>query len=252
MSYRPSSAAPRNRGAAIVIALLLVALTAGACAAPAPTPTPTRLPTATPLPPTATAVPSPTPVPTAPPTVAPTAAPTKAPGGLPAVHPAGARTGIAGVDAIIAAFLTNKIEDRRPLMRYLTTPCTTAQGGGGPPKCAPGQADGTLVEVFPFSVAEGEFVRRDGIDRILQFDLTGLYGVYRVPATTYRTEYWPAGEHAIVFVRPADPVSSVAPVLQVILYVQEGTVVRLVRTPFVQPWPPAESAGAQWVLAPLP
>lgn len=239
---------PRPGLALGLLAALLLSGTA-CTAGPSPTLTPpaptatARPPTAAPAPPpTLTAAPSPTPQRTAMPTSIP---------GLPVLHPAAARTGDVQVDAIIDAFLGSDVAGRKRLIRYVTTPCTTAQGGGGPPKCAAGQADGTPVEVFPYAATEGEYATRPTIDRILDFQVTGLYGVYRVPASTFRADYWPPGEYAVVLAGPAAPTSSITPVVQIILYVQDGAVVRLRRTPFAEPWPPAEAAGAAWVLAPV-
>jgi len=117
------------------------------------------------------------------------------------VHPPDTRTGIEEVDAIIDAIVAGGIDARRELVQYTTTGCTTALGLGGPPKCESGEAEGTLVEVFPFLRAEGEYVRRESIDRVLRFAVEGLYAVYRVPDDAYEEEYWPAGEYGIVFTR---------------------------------------------------
>ena len=243
-------ALPRPGLAPVGLFAVLLLIVAGCTAGPSPT-VPPPAPTATARPATATPAPAPTATVAPAPTVAPTARPTTAPGGMPALHPAGARTGIAGVDAVVDAFLGASLDARRRLVRFLITPCTTAQGLGGPPKCAAGEANGTPVEVFPFLGSEGEFVRRAGIDRVLEFQTAGLYGVYRVPASAFRADYWPAGEYAVVFAGQIDPKSSVAGVNQLIVYVQDGAIVRLRRTPFAEPWPPAEAAGATWVLAPV-
>lgn len=212
---------------------------------PAPTATTAPSPSVTPPVATATAARTPT---------APAALPTAGPGQLPAVHPAGTTTGIVELDAVITAMLGNSLEAKRKLVRYVTTPCTTTQGGGGPPKCAQGEADGAAVEVFPFVTAEGEFARRDAvgaIDRVLQFTVEGLYGVYRVPSTAFRAAYWPAAQYAAVFVEKGVKGQQATDVVQTVVYVEGGAIVRLRRTPFVEPWPPQEAAGAQWVLAPV-
>ena len=69
------------------------------------------------------------------------------------------RTGIEDVDAIIDAILSGDIEARRALVQYTTSACTTADGLGGPPKCKPDEADGTLVKAFPVLGSEGHHVR---------------------------------------------------------------------------------------------
>ncbi len=233
---------PRPRERAGIVLTLTLALAIAALAGCAPAPSPTSTPTTTRPAATATAVPAPTAI------VVP---PTPAPGQLPALQPAGTTTGIADLDAVIKAVLGNSLPAKRGLVRYVTTPCTTAQGAGGPPKCAPGEADRAPVEVFPFVAAEGEFVRRDGIDRVLQFTVEGLYGVYRVPDSAFRAAYWPAGQYAAVFVEKGIKGQQVSEVVQTIVYVESGAIVRLRRTPFAEPWPPQEAVGAQWVLAPV-
>jgi hypothetical protein len=115
------------------------------------------------------------------------------------LHPPGARTGIQEVDAIIAAVLVRDIDAMRKLVRYTTARCTTASGLGGPPKCERGEAEGTWVEAFPILGSEGGFVRRASIDGVLQFEVQGLYAVYRVPDNAYKEDYWPAGRYGIVF-----------------------------------------------------
>lgn len=133
-------------------------------------------------------------------TSAPTSEATPAAGGIP-THPPSARTKIPAVDRVIEAALSGDSAALRGLMRFITTPCTTAEGLGGPPKCAAGEADGTAVEVFPVGGPEGTFVRAAEADGLLPLKVAGLYGVYRVPADAYREEYWPAGEYGVVFAR---------------------------------------------------
>ena len=112
------------------------------------------------------------------------------------------------------------------------TACTMELGGGGPPKCASTSVedaagkrrvftedDGALVEVFPYSVCEGEYARRDAIhDVVARLVAPGaagaatpggvverVYAIYRVPDSDFEAPYWPAGEYAVVFVnRQAD------------------------------------------------
>ena len=160
-----------------------------------------------------------------------------------AVQPAGARTNIKDVDLIIDAVLANDLEARRKLIAYIMTPCTTAQGAGGPPKCAPGETNGTRVEVFPFLGEEGEHIRRPAIDRILQFSVTGLYGVYRVPDSAFRAEYWPAGKYALVFVATGLQ-------RQATVFVEDGKIVRL-ELSRQERWLRGDAPGIDWLLAPV-
>lgn len=169
--------------------------------------------TATPEP-TQSATPTPTP------TATPTSTPdhTSTPEPQDPVHPPDSPTGIAGVDAVVEAVLAfegdySALDD---LVTYTEIGCTLELGGGGPPKCwnVPGaeQVEGTLVEVFPFSVCELEWEpRSESLSRVLGMllepaqDAPGelfVAGVYAV-APVAEPSVWPAGEHAVVFGRLA-------------------------------------------------
>jgi hypothetical protein len=160
-----------------------------------------------------------------------------------AMQPAGVRTNVRDVDLIIDAVLANDIDARRELLAYVVTPCTTAQGMGGPPKCLPGEVNGTPVEVFPFLGEEGEHVRRAAIDRILQFAVEGLYGVYRVPGSAFRAEYWPAGTYGLIFV--AKGLQRQATIL-----VTDGKIVRI-ELSRQERWPGKDTPGIDWLLPPV-
>lgn len=145
------------------------------------------------------------------PTQLPTTTPTSTLTGI--VHPPGTLTGVEKVDAVIDAVLTGDIDAMRELVHYTITGCTTALGLGGPPKCESNKVDGalvfleeegTLVEVFPFIGSEGGYVQRESIDGVLQFEVEGLYAVYRVPDDAYQEEYWPAGRYGVVFSQERD------------------------------------------------
>jgi hypothetical protein len=203
-----------------LVAVMLLVLALMACAPKLATPTvgppstATPAASATPLPPTATATP------------APTLSPTTVSGG--SVHPLDTRTGIASVDAVIEAVLAKDLSAKRALIRYVTTPCTTALGMGGPPKCQAGESDGTVVEVFPILGQEGEFLRREAIDSRLDFAVQGLYAVYRIRGDAYQEAYWPAGEYGVVFLDRREG-------LPITAHVSEGGMVRL----DLQRWPGA-------------
>ncbi len=204
-----------------VPALVLVLI---ACAPTLATPTAGPAPSPTPL---ATAT---VPVPTAAP--APTLSPTAMPEGL--VHPLDTRTGMAEIDAIIEAVLANDLTAKRALIDYVTTPCTTTLGMGGPPKCQAGESDGTLVEVFPVLGQEGEFVRPQAIDSRLEFAVEGLYAVYRIPGDADQEAYWPAGEYGIVFIDRREGLTTTA----------HATGGRIVRLDF-RWWPAATLVAAE-------
>ncbi len=92
------------------------------------------------------------------------------------------------MDAIIDAILNGDIQTRRALVHYTTSACTTADGLGGPPKCEPDEADGTLVQTFPILGSEGHPIRPEAIEEALGFAVDGLYAVYYVPEDAYETE----------------------------------------------------------------
>jgi hypothetical protein len=123
---------------------------------------------------------------------------------------------------VLEALFRGSIEERRSLVQYVTAGCTTADGLGGPPKCAAGEAEGTLVEVFPVGEAEGYFVRPEEIDRTLEFTVDALYAVYRPAPGRDPVEHWPVGEYALLFERQMNNFS-----LPVTVLVQDGKLVRL-------------------------
>lgn len=123
---------------------------------------------------------------------------------------------------IIDAMLYRGYVQRRDLVQFLTTPCTTAEGLGGPPKCAEGETEGTMVDVLPVGGSEGSFVRPEDIDRALDFGVKGFYAAYRVSETAYREAYWPAGEYALVFDREENDYPFPVTVL-----VEDGKIVRI-------------------------
>src|SRR3546814_17640165 len=55
------------------------------------------------------------------------------------------------VDVVIAAVEAKDLDALLALVEWQETACTTetGQGAGGPPPCETGQADGTVVRVFP-------------------------------------------------------------------------------------------------------
>lgn len=225
--------------------------TAVPTAIPTPAPTTTSTAAVTTAPATSTPSPSARPSASATPPPAPTIARASTPVAIPAVQPPGARTGLSEVDAIIQAYLGRDVSARRSLVRFLTAPCTTAQGMGGPPKCATGEAEGTKVTVFPFLGSEGEYVRQDGIDRVIQFEVEGLWAVYRPFPSSYADPYWPSGVYVLVFVCKEDLPVARGSRQQAEVYVEGGAVVRIARSPLRAAWPPDDAAGGTWLLAPV-
>ncbi len=122
---------------------------------------------------------------------------------------------------IALALLPNE-DNWQNYVQFLTTPCTTGDGLGGPPKCEEGMADGTLVEVFPLSDAEGSYATRDTLDEVIQFWLKELHAVYMVPSDAYEEPHWPAGEFGLVYERDVNDVQ-----FPVTVFVEDGKIVRI-------------------------
>ena len=95
------------------------------------------------------------------------------------------RTGDPDLDAIIDAVEAKDASALRALLIFQTQACTTELGLGGPPKCLDGQADGTEVGVFAYSLCEPGWIRDDGIEAALTETLSNmpeLYAAFRAPA----------------------------------------------------------------------
>lgn len=114
-------------------------------------------------------------------------------------YPLATRTGIAEVDTIIAAVESGDPQQLRDLFHFTIIGCTKADGLGGSPKCQDGEAEGTLVDVFPFLGPEGHFMRRDEVTNFPGVDVIGLYAIYKVSETAYSEESYPAGVYAVMF-----------------------------------------------------
>lgn len=130
-------------------------------------------------------------------------------------------TGMADVDAVITAMLSNNLEARLALWQPMLAGCTTREGLGGPPKCNAGEAEGTPVEFLPLlGPGEGSTIRRIDIARQLGVPVSELLGAYRVKAGATREPDYPAGDVALIFATPNSD-STIA------VRVQNGRIVRL-------------------------
>jgi hypothetical protein len=130
-------------------------------------------------------------------------------------------SGVTAVDALIPVMLTNDLLTRRELVQLNTQGCTTAEGLGGPPKCAVGVADGTPVTFFPvLGPGEGSPVLPDALDSVLDFEVTAVTAIYLVSPDVYQEAAYPAGEYGIVFATAPDGFPVTARVL-------DGKIVRL-------------------------
>jgi hypothetical protein len=136
-----------------------------------------------------------------------------------AVYPPERRTGIAELDLIIDAVMGHNFPALKELTAYTKIGCTTTDGLGGPPKCAEGEAEGTVVEVVPFLGPEGHHQRREEYQEWQGPDVLGLLAVYRVLLTADSFPSYPAGEYALVFLDPSG-------LTTVTLQVREGRVIR--------------------------
>lgn len=136
------------------------------------------------------------------------------------------RTGIEELDSILAAVASRDRDGLESLIQYTSAPCTTQDGLGGPPKCREGEAQGTLIDVFPSIGSEGSFIRKPEIDSWTGVDAQALFAVYRVSPDGVEEEYYPRGAHAIVFLTNGGE-------LAVTLRILDGRIVR-VDYPFYQ------------------
>ena len=135
------------------------------------------------------------------------ATPTTAPQptALPGV-PSGTETGNPIIDRIIAVMLAGDANTLAMLFVPTETPCTTAQGAGGPPKCAqaPGSPpNGTRVQAVPYSTCEGGWAYDLKVhSTLLTQNKLSLYGVARfgTPQPPYGNEPgYPLMEQMILF-----------------------------------------------------
>jgi hypothetical protein len=109
------------------------------------------------------------------------------------------QTGIPYVDAVIDAGLSGDPQAIRELIHLGSFPCTVRSGLGGPPKCLPGEAEGTMVQAFPVLGSEGGHVRAAELDSWEGIGQPALAAVYRTGTDTYADEFFPAGEYAVAF-----------------------------------------------------
>ena len=158
-------------------AALLSAACRGSSEAPSPTPTSTATATAQ-----ATAA--------APPTATPLALPL-APQGteIPAV-----------VRDVVTAAASGDTARLVALAQYREVACTTAQGAGGPPKCKPGEAAGTVYRVFATGACEGEWNTDASVVLTgLTKQSARLYAAVSVRTPTPDPDpSWPKGQHAVL------------------------------------------------------
>jgi len=133
-------------------------------------------------------------------------------------YPLTARTGIEEIDPVLDA--VGDIQKLRALVQLTATRCTKQEGLGGPPKCLPGEREGTPVDVLPFLGPEGHFIRGTELNDWQGFDTSGIYAIYEVSSGAYSDENYPAGNVAILFVGKENQPS-------IALNIRDGRVVRV-------------------------
>ncbi len=121
-------------------------------------------------------------------------------------YPLSTRTGIADVDAVLAAVESGDAQSLRELIRFTTVRCTKADGLGGLPKCREGETEGTLVHVLPLMGPEGSFVHESDLSNLSLMQVTGIYAAYSVSESAYSEEAYPAGEYAVLFTTDVDSI----------------------------------------------
>lgn len=133
-------------------------------------------------------------------------------------YPLTTRTGVEEIDRILDA--SGDVRKLRALIAFTPAKCTEQEGLGGPPKCLPGEKEGTSVEVLPFLGPEGYFLRKSEIENWPGFEISGIYAIYKVSSKAYSDENYPAGQYAILFLGKEDQPA-------ISLRVKDGQIVRV-------------------------
>ncbi len=107
--------------------------------------------------------------------------------------------GVASLDTIAAAVTKADVPAVLGAIQYSEIACTTAQGLGGPPKCAAGEASGTVVKVLPYSACEREYLRASNATGLLTLQLKSpaLHSAFRTKDAG--TAEFPLGTYGVVF-----------------------------------------------------
>ena len=161
-------------------------------------------------------------------------------------YPIDTRTGIDEIDKVIDAILDVGIDARLELIHLTRTACTTADGFGGPPKCEPGQSDGTIVDVFPVSSGEGHYLRPDQLRHALGFTVRGIVAVFVVPEDAHRAEFWPAGTYGVIFSSEAGGHPHI-----ITVFVENGRIIRLDFSPVWPPFDLIQQMSDEFIIAPI-
>ena len=194
---------------AILFRFLVFVLLLSACTSP--TDAPTEI-----IPVASAAYSSPTPKPMVVTAAQPALTLTAKPGDA-GIYPLSTRTGIADIDAVLAAVERGDPQSLRDLFHFTIVACTKQEGLGGPPKCVDNEAEGTLVEVLPFLGPEGSFLRKAEVSNFPGVDVTGLYAAYNISDAAYSEEAYPAGKYAVIFIGRENQSN-------IVIHIQDGIV----------------------------
>lgn len=105
------------------------------------------------------------------------------------------------VNATINLLLDRDIEALTEKFQLLDVPCTTADGLGGPPKCPPGFAQGTVMTVFPVSCGEGQYLGPEPervATAIIDYPEPQLFSVVLLEPRETPEWYFPMGTYSVI------------------------------------------------------
>lgn len=105
------------------------------------------------------------------------------------------------VNTTINQLLDQDIEALTEKIQLLDVPCTTADGLGGPPKCPPGFAEGTVMTVFPVSCGEGQYLGPEPervAAAIINYPKPELFSVILLEPRENPEWYFPMGAYSVI------------------------------------------------------
>ena len=111
------------------------------------------------------------------------------------------RTGNVAVDSVLAAIEARDAAKLAALSAFVDAGCTTAQGLGGPPKCKSGQAEGTVVRVFPIAGCEGGYIEPTQLQTTLTQEISSqnprVFAVTVARQSANPEPYFPLGDFSV-------------------------------------------------------
>lgn len=149
---------------------------------------------------------------------------------IPASYSESTPTGITQVDNLINIIATRDSDQFANAILYTRIPCSNGAGLGGPPACAAGQPEGTVVAVLPIVEAHLYFVDAEHLNPASMLDLGPLAAVYEAPdvvTSVYAFPEleidWPVARYVLLYPHASNPNLSVS-----MLLTQEGQIMRSV------------------------